>query len=238
MEFLLKDLASDDLDLGTIATNTLIQKGSSCLPTLVPYLQDSNWIVRFRVASIIEKIGIRTDKIYEAVQHALLEEKDEAVRKKLLQALIESEIEQIVPAFDPQNILSGRENEVQWKSIEWFPQEEAIEIQDMLREREYTFRIRKKILSHPELPNYQERYIFEVPSELFSSVLEVFKEYFGLEDDTECMGECPACGCEFNSGTRCPDCGLNLENNPLYELCKHPFFIFLAENELIEDFIK
>lgn len=236
MNDLINNLANDDLEVGMLVSDKLIAKGRGVLSELLPYLTDSHWLVRFRIASIIEKLGVVSPDVYEAIQAAFLQEQDDSIKRKLMQALQDARLEKLFPICDPKNFLEGRDK-IEWKSIEWFSEEEIKEINSLLMAENITFRIRVILQSHPELPNYQERYIIEVLSDFFIPTLEVLKNYFGVNGNEEELytGECPACGYAMENETHCPDCGLNLANNALSDLMRHPFFAFLEEIQSSED---
>jgi hypothetical protein len=230
MNDLINNLANDDLEVGMMASDAIIAKGRDVLSELLPYLTDSRWLLRFRIASIIEKLGVVSPDVYEAIQEAFLQEQDDSIKRKLIQALQDSRIEKLFPICDPKNFLEGRDK-IDWRSIEWFSEDEIKEIHPMLIAENITFRIRVIMRSHPELPTYQERYIIEVPSDFFLPALEVLKNYFGLNEEGDgelYTGECPACGYSMENETHCPDCGLNLASSP-FGNSMHPFFAFLEE---------
>ncbi|NUM35109.1 MAG: hypothetical protein HUU50_11230 [Candidatus Brocadiae bacterium] len=232
--FLISQLQDQNLDLGLQASEMLVKLGKDVVPYLLPLLDGKEWSFRFRIASLIQKIGIQTQEAYLAVEKVFQKEKDKDLLKKLRQALAESEREILSDIYIP----SGQKNhvvELELKKIEWFEAEESMEIEETFKNKGYIFQKKCTVYSHPEWDNYYERHIFLVHERNFDDAIQDILEYFGFGKNQEqsFSGECPACGTENDGVEECEECGLNLSFSPSKAIMEHPFFAFLLENGLL-----
>ncbi len=232
---LVSQLKDQNLDLSLQASERIVALGTRAVPYLLPLLEESEWSLRFRVASLIQKLGIRSQKNYVAVEKAFSQEKDKDILKKLGQAISESErivLEDIV-------IPSGKKCQdiAKLTLVEWFEKEEAEEIQEILKKNGYIFQRKVTLFSHPEWENYYERHTFLIHEEDFENALEDLLDYFGFgkEQEKNFTGECPACGTPNQNVDECIECGLNLTFLPSMAIQEHPFFAYLLENGLLPE---
>ncbi|MBU0754990.1 MAG: hypothetical protein KJ645_07600 [Planctomycetes bacterium] len=120
------------------------------------------------------------------------------------------------------------------REIPMFRQDQALQIQSILNENGVDFQTRTIQLGANIFAGWHA-YIFIVPVNQFQRVVDLIKDFFEIHPETNELftGDCPACGARVENKPRCPECDLNFTSDRSKVMSKHPFFIFLEQNNLI-----
>ncbi len=232
----IQQLQNYDSNVVEDARSQLSDYGEAIVPCLLEYAQTAQnpWEARYQVLAVIDEIGITDQKYFKTFDEWFPKEKDAILQKKIAQILMNAAITQTGEIYETRE--DRKEPEGAWKIIPSFESDEIVEIKDMLKQEKISFRETITIHGHPDLPNYLEEHALVVPNSAFDKTVSLIQDYLGFDSqDSAFTGECPGCGVYCEEEERCPECGLNLEIDPLIELVDHPFTLFLYEQGRLDE---
>ena len=118
-------------------------------------------------------------------------------------------------------------------AIPMFTERERRDIEIHFKKNEISYHVEPVVRGLSKDRGSINDYVFYIPEKQYDKVIGILKEYFNIKEPTPFSGKCPSCGYLITDGYFCPDCELNLMDEDIYSLAKHPFVIYLRKNNLL-----